>query len=338
MNRQELFKANCFPSYGSNAYEIWFAVIFDHINKKALWLRYTILFPNNKLKKNPIAVMWASFFDSEDKNNYLYTAKSYPLDLVSLSDNKYSYPNGDFNLDKLSGNLETSKGLLSWNLNYKHQFEAFSYVPSLIKNTPLKALVKTHSASCSPFAKVNGSITLNKTNYFLDNASGLLTHIWGKKRVEELFWVFVPIFDNDGGSWALEIASVRLKPFLPRITVVKILEKKVLHYDNSLFSALSAKVKVSYPYLEIKATCKNIDILVKASLNLEQTTPYLYRDPDGKPRYIEQSDISQVFCTLKKGSQTLELTSKKGAAVEFHGLKAWSKKVYLDPYNLNGEN
>jgi hypothetical protein len=60
--------------------------------------------------------------------------------------------------------------------------------------------------------------------------------------------------------------------------------------------------------------------LVKAKLSLEQTTPYIYRNPDGKPHYIEQSDVATALCTIEKRDNKLELTTKTGATVEFHGL------------------
>lgn len=332
MNRQKLFNTNFLPNHSSIAYEIWFAVIIDPITQKALWIRYSTLFPNQSKGHKPIAIMWASFFDALNLNNHCYQAETFSINSISLLGDSYLYPKGSFSLDKLSGNLSTSKGELAWDLAYQHQFDAFDYVPSLIKNSPLKNLVKTHSASCSPFAKVNGNIKLNDINYPINNASGVLTHIWGTNRVERLFWIFIPVFDNDTEGWALEIASIRLKPFLPAITIVKLLYNGVLHYDSSLLSVLSPRVKINYPEIEVKAHCKDFKILVKAQLNLEQTTPYIYRNPDGDARYIEQSDVSKAICIIETRNKKLELVNKNSTAVEFHGLTAWSNRTYLDPY------
>ena len=331
MTRQNPFNAKFLPNHTPSAYEIWFAVIIDRASKKALWLRYSTLFPNENTSNKPIAVMWASLFDAQEPNNHFYTAETFPINSISLLGNNYSYPKGSFSLEKLSGSL--TKGNLAWDLAYQHQFEAFDYVPCLIKNSPLKNFVKTHSASCSPFAKVNGTIKFNEMTYPINNASGVLTHIWGTNRVEKLFWIFTPIFDNDTEGWALEVASIRLKPFLPALTVVKLLHNGSLYYDSSLLSALSATVKVNYPELEVKNRCKDFKLWVKAKLNLEQITPYIYRNPDGKPRYIEQSDVGEAICIIEQKNKKLELATKTGAAVEFHGLSPWSNKTYLDPYN-----
>ncbi len=332
LSRSNLFKTQLSNNYPKPGYEIWFSCVIDPINQKAFWLRYTTFFPDPSLNLQPKFVIWGSFFDAKKPGNHTYLAKSFSIGTISMSDDYYQHPSATLSLDKLTGNITSNKVSLSWQLFYQHQFDAFDYAPNLVKNTFLKHFVKAHSIACSPFAKVNGNITYQNQEYLVNNASAVLTHIWGSERIEELFWVFAPIFDNDFEGWGVEIAVVKVKTFLPKITVIKILHNNKLYYDSSLLSALSAKVKINYPEIEIKTKCKDFNLVVKAKLNTEQITPYIYRNPNGNPFYIEQSDVSEVFCLIEKDGKTQELSSKNMAAVEFHGRKAWSNRNYLDPY------
>lgn len=332
LSRSDLFKTQFSTNYPKPGYEIWFTAVIDPINQIAFWLRYTTFFPDPNLNFQPLFVLWGSFFDSKTPSNHTYLAKSFSIGTISMSGDYYQHPNATLSLNKLTGNIITNTINLSWQLFYQHQFEAFDYAPSLIKNSFLKHFVKAHSVACSPFAKVSGQVICKNQEYLLNNASAVLTHIWGCERIEQLFWIFAPMFDNDFEGWGVEIAVIKVKKFLPTIAAVKILHNNNLYYDSSLLSALSAKVKISYPELEIKARCKNFNLMIKAKLNTQQITPYIYRNPDGKAFYIEQSDISEVFCLIEKNGKKQELFSKNSAAVEFHGIEAWSSRNYLDPY------
>ncbi|MBK7994301.1 MAG: hypothetical protein IPK14_13035 [Blastocatellia bacterium] len=327
LSRADLFKIQLLTNYPKPGYEIWFSIVIDPVNQKAFWLRYTTFFPDPSLNLQPKFVLWGSFFDTKNASNHTYLAKSFSIDTISMSGDHYQHPSATLSLDKLTGNIASDKFSLSWQLFYQHQFEAFDYAPNLIKNSFLKYFVKAHSVACSPFAKVNGNITYKNQEYLLNNASAVLTHIWGSERIEQLFWVFAPIFDNDFEGWGVEIAIVKVKTFLPQITVVKILHNNNLYYDLSLLSVLSAKVRINYPELEIKARCKDFKVMVKARLNTSQITPYIYRNPDGKPFYIEQSDVSEIFCLIEKNGKKQELFSKNMAAVEFHAVRLGAVEI-----------
>lgn len=308
-------------------YEIWFAVIIDRKAQKALWVRYTTLRP---VKKPPVAVMWASLFDAQVPANHCFGTQIVPLSALNTDNNQYSYSNGQVSLNRLTGRLTTNQGSLSWDLEYQHQEEALDYTPNFIP-ARLKGLLTTHSAACSPFAQVAGNITLNAQAYTIDAGQGLLTHIWGSYRVEKLYWIFVPQFDDDA-SIGLEIAIVQPKAWLPAIVAAKLHYNKQLLHSSSIAIPLISSFKAHYPYLEIKTQVQEYTIQVQAKMNQPQITAYIYRDPDGKPRYIEQSDVSEVSCQLKSKNFSKELHCQSLAAVEFHGLSPWSNRNYLDPY------
>lgn len=327
MERPLSFQAQLLNS-STPGYEIWFAVIIERKTQKALWVRYTTLRPTQKA---PMAVIWASLFDAQVPTNHCSGTEIVPLSALTIDNNHYSYPNGQVSLNRLTGKLTTSQGLLSWDLHYQHQAEALDYTPSFIPAS-LKGLLTTHSTACSPFAQVTGNITLNAQSYPLNTAQGLLTHIWGSYRVEKLYWIFVPQFDNDA-SIGLELAIVQPKAWLPAIVAAKLRNnRELLHSSSIVLPLTSSSFKAHYPYLEVKTQIQEYTIQVQAKMNQSQTTAYIYRDPDGKPRYIEQSDVSEVSCQIKNKTFSKELHCQYLAAVEFHSLSRWSDRNYLDPY------
>src|SRR5690349_19677701 len=121
MDRREAFKIK--TSSDKPAYEIWFSVVIDHLSQRAIWVRYTRFLPTNN--QQPIGVMWASFYDVNAPQNHCYGTMVFPLNEIIEQNQTYIYPQGFIGLDKNQGSLTTTKGNLSWELNYQHRFDPF---------------------------------------------------------------------------------------------------------------------------------------------------------------------------------------------------------------------
>lgn len=327
MDRQEAFKAKITTQ--QPAYEIWFSVVIDPASQRAIWVRYSRIISSDQ--RPAIGVMWASFYDVNAPQKHCYGTVTFPFNEIVDQHQTYIYPQGSIALDKNQGTLTTNKGDLSWELNYQHQHAPFDYTPNFLKNPFLSGFVKSRSLVCSPFARVDGKVKLNEQSYYFNNATGLLTHIWGTKRIEQLSWIFVPKFDNDD-RYSLEIVTVKPNQLLPTFIIIKLINNGQLESDLSLRSILSGKVQFNYPYIDIQARSRKTRLSLKAKLDINQSTPYIYRDPDSKPLYIEHSDVGEVRCHINDSGLEKELVCHKMAAVEFHGLTPWSNIEYLDPY------
>jgi hypothetical protein len=304
-------------------FEIWFAVVFDKASRRALWIRSTTLQPMARSGLTPRRVLWASLFDAEDPTRHRSAAEAQPLS---------ASPPEAFGPARLAGRIETPQGPLGWDLMARSRHAPEDYAPRALQGRLAQALAGTHSVCCLPFAAFDGSLEADGETRTVRDATGLLTHIWGTRRVERLVWTFVPAFDGDGADVSLEAASVRIHPFLPPLTFVQLVDRGQLVRDASLRSALQGTLRLSYPGFELSARAGPYRISIRSRLDERQVTPYLYRDPDGRPHHVEQSDTGTVECRLQLPGRERELRCTAFAAVEFHGPSPWSARSYLDPY------
>lgn len=197
----------------------------------------------------------------------------------------------------MSGKIQTSMSEdLAWDLEFRHKLEPTGHLPRWLEKTPIN-------------------------------------HIWGTNRVSELFWTFVPKFDDDPDDWSMEIVTVRPQPFTPTLTFVTLLKRGIPIHQHSIFRSLRSSTKIEYPKLHFKTRLDDYEISVESEMDKDQIAGYIYRDPDGSPRYIEQSDIGNVKCVIRHRRKETVLNAKQAAGVEFHGLRPWRKDhEYLDPY------
>ncbi|PJZ53834.1 hypothetical protein [Leptospira adleri] len=331
MNLKESFITKFEAGAVKPRFEIWFAVILIPESEQALWVRYTILSPKPKSGLYPSAVLWASFFDIRKPENHRTAVQSFPYQKISIGDDSIEFPGASVGPDHMKGQIVTGKGeTLAWDLEFKHRLEPTVHLPRWLDRTPIP---KTRSIVSSPFTEVSGKIQLENQEFIFKKANGHFNHIWGTNRVAELFWTFVPKFDNDPENWSLEIVSVRAQPLAPILTFVTLLKDGTPIHQHSILRSLRSKVKVAYPKLSFQTRLDDYKIFVEGEMDPVQIGSYNYRDPDGSPRYIEQSDIGSVRCVILHRGKERILTSKNGAGVEFHGMKPWRKNhKYLDPY------
>lgn len=310
-------------------YEIWFTVIIDSEMGKALWLRFSTFVSRQEGKEKQIGLIWASFFDAEDTAHHCFGVEPAGRSECQWINHRLEHPKGQFGPDRFSGEVLTNKGVLRWDLEFQSQFEPTHHVPAWLSASPL---AKTKSIVCAPFAQVTGTFSLNETQFKLNRADGLVDHIWGTHRVEQLYWLFAPKFDHDDEDWGLEMVAVKPNRFLPWFTFVTLRQGGKLWHDQTVWQACRGKVQARYPQIDFQVRTNTHHLTVQSKLNESQITAYIYRDPAGSSRYIEHSDVGEVSCVIRDKDRGRTLICRNRAAVEFHGMKPWSQRQYLDPY------
>ncbi|EKN88862.1 hypothetical protein LEP1GSC034_0655 [Leptospira interrogans str. 2003000735] len=331
MNLRESFISKFAASYVKPRFEIWFAAILIPENDQAFWIRYSTLNPRNNRDLYSTGAVWVSLFDRKNPKNHRTVAQSFPYEDVSIGENSIEFPEASVGPDHMNGKVQTSQSEnLAWDLEFRHQLEPATHLPPWLEKTPIP---KTRSIVSSPFTEVAGWIQLANRKFTFQNANGHFNHIWGTNRVSELFWTFVPKFDDDPDNWSMEIVTVRPQQFTPSLTFVTLLKGGVPIHQHSIFRSLRSTTKVEYPKLRFQTRLDDYEILVESEMDKDQIAGYIYRDPDGSPRYVEQSDIGSAKCVIRHRGKEIVLNAKQAAGVEFHGLRPWRKDhQYLDPY------
>ncbi|TGK36412.1 hypothetical protein EHQ12_10285 [Leptospira gomenensis] len=332
MDLKESFISQFAAGFIRPRFEIWFSVVLIPENRQAFWVRYTTLDPNPSRGLIASGALWASLFDVKNPKNHRVAAQAFPRDQINTTEDEVFFPGASVGPHHMRGKISVSpKETLSWDLNFNHVLEPARHLPSWLERTPIP---KTRSVVSSPFTDVSGTIQLNKNEFPFQSGKGHFNHIWGTNRVAELFWTFVPRFDDDPEGWSLEIVTVRPQSFAPTLTFVTLLKQGMPIHQHSILRSLRSITKVEYPKLYFRTRLDDFEISAEAELDPEQIASYIYRDPDGSPRYIEQSDIGKVTCVLRKKGFERRLQTENGGAVEFHGMKPWRKELtYLDPYS-----
>src|SRR5947208_8407746 len=151
--------------------------------------------------------------------------------------------------------------------------------------------------------------------------------IWGTRRVEELYWLYCPRFDEEVAA-CLEATAVRLRrrPGAPRLVPIWFRTAHSVLDRCGLAALAGNRVEVRGPArLEFRSTSATRSLRVEASCDPRTLAGYVYRDPAGWDVHVAQSDIASVTLELRRRPHPLaawrpprRLTCSEGAALELH--------------------
>lgn len=312
-------------------FEIWFLVVFIPGAKRALWLRYTLFSPAPGQPGTSRATLWAAAFDAGAENPAIAMKRILPIDAYAPdSGDTFGIRIGDaeFSSGICRGTIEENGHSISWDLQFNPSAEQKER-SSIIMHHRLP--LPTHVIHAYEGTKFRGTYTVDGTTYSMDEAPGLQKHLWGDKRVEELFWLYCSQFSEDPSA-RIEVTSVR--PSRTLIGNVPFPALAPIWFENEageqdFFAAwhlVRNVVKLAGPgKLELRASSLFRAIEVDADCDLRTLVGYVYRDPAGMDLYVAQSDIASCEVRLLERSNPFgsfkvvrTLTSDCGAAIEFH--------------------
>ena len=163
-------------------------------------------------------------------------------------------------------------------------------------------------------------------------------HIWGTRRVEELYWLYCPRFDEEVAA-CLEATAVRLRrrPGAPRLVPIWFRTAHSVLDRCGLASLAGNRVEVRGPaHLEFRSTSATRSLRVEAWCDPRTLAGYVYRDPAGWDVHVAQSDVASVTLELRRRLHPLaawrpprRLTCSEGAALELHAPEPLPRVRYL---------
>lgn len=289
-------------------YEIWFGK-FNFDEKKALWFRYSIL---NGVQKE--AAVWGLFFDED----HVYAGKnSFPLESLSLQKKDVFSLKKDF----LSETIAVGQaGPLDWKLEWKDSGRRFSHGPSLFKKL---GLTRSRYESCFLDIQFSGRVRLSTDKdpltYKIENAPGMISHIWGSRQAHHWAWVHCNHFQNtpdavfEGVAAHLQIGKKVTGP----------LSSFVLYLDGERYDFSSLGIAFCSPSnsdgKKWRFSLKKGSLQLSGEAKLPQKVAVVkYTDTDGSSLFCHNSKMASLkltFIDTRRGiHRTLE--TKNTAAFE----------------------
>jgi len=312
-------------------FEIWFLVVFVPEQGRAYWLRYTLFSPAGRAPlPGARAILWAAAFDARADVPAVAVKRIHPISSYrSRKDGLFGIhiDESELSTGVCRGSVVSPERRVTWDLRFApspaHGRSPWLFSPRL----PLPTRVFHAHEGLSVF----GTITVDGRETALSGAPGLQKHLWGTRRVEELFWVYCPRFGEDPAA-RIEATSVRVSQKLPfgfaspAVSPVW-LETSAGPFD--LFSPLQLiqnEVRFSRPgELSVRASTNARMIELRAYCDPRSLVGYVYRDPRGRDLYVAQSDIASCEVEAFERSRpraafrrTTRLSASHAAAVEFH--------------------
>jgi len=308
-------------------FEIWFLVVFEAAARRAWWFRYTTFAPAPGLQPGVArATLWAAAFDARAPEPAIAVKHILgPEGYHAGSSDRFAIRvgAGELRNDVCRGEVESGAHRIAWALRFAPAAREARRAPWLLHHLPLPTRV-AHANSeiaCSGWVSVDG------VRRELDGAPTVQKHIWGTRRVEELYWLYCPRFDEEVAA-CLEATAVRLRrrPGVPRLVPIWFRTAHSVLDRCGLVALTGNRVEVRGPArLEFRSTSATRSLRVEAWCDPRTLAGYVYRDPAGWDVHVAQSDVASVTLELRRRLHPLAAwrpprrrTCSEGAALELH--------------------
>jgi hypothetical protein len=310
-------------------FEIWFLVVFDPDAARAWWLRYTTFAPAPGRPGDARATLWAAAFDAGAAAPTVAAKRVLPATAFDGGPRDgFGLRLGDAELSPgvCRGRVDEGGHTIAWDLHFAPALRPSARGPAWLEALPLPTRV-AHVASETAFA---GWVAVDGVRHTLGAARGVQKHIWGTRRVEELFWLYCPRLAEDPAA-ALEATAVRLRRrtvlgAAPALAPVWLATSSGEVGFWSPRALLRNRVTPGAPgALSVEARSARRALRARAWCDPRTLVGWVYRDPSGFDLHVAQSDLASCTVELRTRphpfapwSAPRRLSATHAAAVEFH--------------------
>ncbi len=297
-------------------YEVYY-IKFNHLSTHtACWLRYTLLVP---VKGDPVAELWAIFFDSKNPSENLAFKETHPSAEAEYSKERFYFRIKDAELfhNSARGEIKRGDNFIRWDLYYEPNLKTFYHYPH---NYMYKfKLPRTKVLSPNFDIRINGTVKVNDRELICDNEPGQQTHIWGTKHAERWVWANCNSFSNQDGVFEGLSARIRLgKVVTPPLTPLYVCYQGREYYMNGLWRAYKNFSSSEVPLWRFSGTSGEYRFDGEAWSEIENFVGVEYTDPDGEKLWCYNTKVANMKIKVyMRGQEADELRAEGTAALEF---------------------
>jgi 2-keto-4-pentenoate hydratase/2-oxohepta-3-ene-1,7-dioic acid hydratase in catechol pathway len=287
-------------------FEIWFAVLLDARRRRALWIRQTTFASKSGTTR---ASVWGAWFDADASPQTRAAKRIESIDAARPGDGDKLIAIADCWLGK-SGAAGRVDGL-SWEASWRGGKPIAGELPAWLP-TPTHARAIVHDADAE------ASVTLGDAAPVELRGRALAMHLWGKRRVPTLQWIWTPFL----GDISLEVTAISLRD---RFALG--LSSLALDHADPKMRVAGNPATAAHPHVLVTATLAGARRLVHARAWAEPASMvgYAYRDTDDRDLMVAQSDIGaaqvEVYSRTAPGMPWKPVDERRldgGVAVEIH--------------------
>ncbi|HUS28401.1 MAG TPA: fumarylacetoacetate hydrolase family protein [Kofleriaceae bacterium] len=253
-------------------FEIWFAVLLDENRRRALWLRESLFIPK---EGDGRATIWGAWFDADAMPKTRAGKRILPLDQAITGEGEQLIRIADSHVARTGvvGGIDGLTWKATWSGGKPVRDEVPTWLPA-----PTHARELAHDADCEATIEVDGKPIALRGKAFA-------MHLWGKKRVPTLHWVWTPWL----GNGSLEVTAVSLRDTFS-------LGISSLSLDGR-DGITGTPATAAHPHGLVTSTIAGTRRLVHAHAwaDADELVGYAYRDTDGRDLMVAQSDIGSAY-------------------------------------------
>jgi len=285
-------------------YEVYYLKVNHVPSDTALWARYTLLAPQEGMGE-PVAELWAIFFDRNDPTRNLALKRTYPLARAAIARDHFEFRVGEAVITHRSavGGLAGEAGTLTWDLAWEPCTETFYHFPR--PSMYGEGFPKAKALSPNLAVRMRGSYTVNGVTYRLADAPGHQSHLWGVKQGLRWTWANCNAFVEDPTAVFEGLsAQIKLGPVpSPALTIYGFRYQGQWYVYNSIRNWLTNRSRSQVGAWEIEARGQEKRFVGHIRSRLENLVGVEYTDTDG----------SKLWChNAKVGDMTLEVYQREG--------------------------
>ena len=273
--------------------------------------------------------MWAAAFDVHAREPVIAVKSILPIARYDASGaGRFAVHMGDAKLtgEMARGAVKSPAHTIAWDLRFPPSEGEVQRLPWVLRHLPLP----TRVAHANDRLSCTGTVTVDGITHRLADAPGVQKHIWGTRRVEELFWACCPSFEEDRSA-RLEATAVRVRRWLagrpaPHLTSIFLRTARGGHDLGGLLALARNRVEVpEVGRLAFAGASATASVRVQAWADPRTLAAWDYRDPAGWNVHVAHSDVASCFVELRtrphpfaRWGPTRVLTCRHAAAIEFH--------------------
>ncbi len=284
------------PKRKKGFYESYFIRANHPTEKKAFWIRYTLLAPQDQSHPRK-GELWGIYFDGEKQQAF--------KEEFALEDCNFASKYFGVSLGKNKLNHQAAKGKInemSWNLSYQCQQKPLFLLPLAMYLSPMP---KAKTIVSQPLAIFSGELKIGSETIAINQWQGSQNHNWGEKHTDHYAWGQVAGFDNSNDTF-LEIITAQLeigKVNTPFLTLLVLRHEGKEYQFNHLSEWVTNKASFDYFHWEFECKNKNIQIKGKIEAQANDFVGLCYANPSGKHKNCLNTKVASCQLEIKKINQ-----------------------------------